>query len=384
MYQIYYNDTLLYDPRGANTAEPGDRTFALVDGRLQLAVDSAGRLTMTLAAGHPAIGQIVPRLGVVKVVELIGSNAETVFLGRVIRETLNLDNSHSYEVEGRLACLNDTIMLPHSLPEDYASDSGYQAAVAANTVPSWWLGKLLETHNGMAVTDNNRIQPGTVTVTGGAMARSADDYRSMWETIREELPNSPLGGHLVVRYAGDTAYLDYLAELTDENAQHVVFGENLLDLSRSTNAEDYYNSIIPIGKDGMRCSAAPNGYQDAAHTYFKSGPYVINSPQSNGGYGCVFRTVSWPEVTDPQELVDRAVAMLAAAVFIDEIQISAADLSLIGTETAAFRIARILIIEDPPQGIRQGYAVMCLDIDLTGGVETRLTLGTRGVSLTGR
>lgn len=382
MFQIYYENTLIFDPRGANCAEPGDQTYAMVGGQLQLAVGSAGRLTLMLAAGHPAISSMTPRIGAVKVTEQIGSSTRTIFLGRIIRDTLHFDNSHTFECEGRLACLNDTMMLPYHLPDDYAGNAGYQAAVLNNTVPAWWLGQLLSIHNGMAVDNRNKIQPGTVTVSGGAMDRSSDDFRNMWQTIQGDLPDSALGGYLNVRYVGDTAYLDYLAELTDETPQRAAFGQNLIDLTRSASAESYFNTVIPLGKDGLTCSAAPNGYVDADHTFFKSGPYVLNSPETNNGYGCVFRTVSWPEVETAAELVTRAVAYLEAAKFVASVDVSAADLSLIDSGVTPFRLGQLLTIDDPPQGIRETYAVMALDIDLTGDVETKLTLGSRGVSLT--
>lgn len=381
MYLVFYNNELVYDPRGANCAEPGDATYALEEGALDLAVDAAGQLTMTLAAGNPMIDKLQVRLGVVKVVELLGSTSTTVFLGRVIRDTLNFDSSHSYECEGRLTCLNDTAMAPYIFPDAYEGDAAYQTALANNTVPAYWLGKLLEIHNGMAWNANNQIQPGTVTVTGGAMYRAGESWNTMWNVLRDDLPGSSLGGHLVMRYEGDTAYLDYLADFTDENAQAVTFGQNLIDLARTHYAADYFNAVIPIGKDGLTCSAAPNGYYGGGR-YYKSGSYLVTPGERDAGYGNVVRVVTWDEIETAAGLVDKAVSYLNTVAFLDEVEVSAADLSGVDGTTPSFRLARLLTIDDPPQGIRTAYAVVGLTIDILGDVETKLTLGARSVSLT--
>ena len=381
MYLIYYNNELVYDPRAANCAEPGDPTYALEEGSLELAVDAAGQLTMTLAEGNPMIGTLRVRLGTVKVVELLGTTSTTVFLGRVIRDTLNIDNSHSYECEGRLACLNDTVMTPYIFPDNYESDAAYRTALANNTVPAYWLRKLLEIHNGMAWNSDNQIQPGTVTVTGGVMYRAGESWETMWNVLRDDLPGSSLGGHLVMRYEGDAAYLDYLADFTAENAQAVTFGQNLIDLARTHYAADYYNAIIPIGKDGLTCAAAPNGYYGSGR-YYKSGTYLVTPTERDAGFGNVVRVVTWDEVETAAELVTKAVDYLNAAKFVDEIEISAADLSGVDGTTQPFRLARRLTIDDPPQSIRTAYAIVGLGIDILGDVETKLTLGSRGVTMT--
>lgn len=384
MYQIFYDGRLIFDPRGANCAEPGDMTYALTEGTLTLGVGTAGQLSMTLAAGHPMIPSMQARIGVVKVVELIGASSATVFLGRIIRDTTHIDNSHTYDCEGRLACLNDTAMRPFSFPQNYADDPDYQDAVANNTVPAFWLGVLLEEHNNMCWDLDNEIQLGAVTVRGGSFDRESDTWDTIWRVINDTLPGSSLGGQLVMRYEGDIAYLDYLAEYTEPCGQAVAFSENLIDLTRKISSEDYFNALIPLGKDGMTCSAADPGYHTGAsgRRYYKGTFYIVTPEERDKGYGNVLRIVSWPEVESADDLVSKAVSYLDTSVFIDELDVSAADISGIDGETPAFRLAHLLTIDDPPQDIRAAYAIVGLTIDILGDVETKLTLGTKGVTLT--
>lgn len=383
MYQVFYDGELIYDPRGANCAEPGDETYALIDGSLDLAVGSAGTLTMTLAGGHPMISSMQPRLGTVKVVELLGNTASTVFLGRIIRDTLNFDNSHTYECEGRLACLNDTVMAPYSFPSNYESDADYQTAVTNQTVPAYWLGKLLEIHNGMAWNSENQIQLGTVTVTGGSFVRSSESWENMWRTITGDLPDSTLGGNLVVRYVGDVAYLDYLADFTAQSAQTVDFSENLIDVTRTNYSGDYFNGVIPIGEDGLTCSAVPNGYYGTNNQLYKSGSYIVTPAERDAGFGNVMRIVHFDGITTAAELVNKAVALLESVAFVDEIEVSAADLSGVDASIPAWHLAELLTINNPPQNMRAAYAIVGLGIDILGDVTTKLTLGARAATMSG-
>lgn len=382
MYQVYYNNELVYDPRAANCAEPGDTTYSMIEGELDISVSAAGQLKMTLAGGHPLIEKIKVRLGVVKVVELLGSTSTTIWLGRIIRDTLNIDNSHSYEGEGRLACLNDTVMPPYIFPDAYVSNPDYQAALANNTVPEFWLRTLLARHNEMAWNSDNQIQVGNVTVTGGVFYRAGENWETLWKVLHDDLPGSSLGGNLVMRYVGDTAYLDYLADFTDVCGQAVSFGENLMDITQTDYAADYFNSVIPIGKDGLTCAGAPNGYYGTDNRYYKSGTYLVTPAERDAGYGNVVKVVTWDEIETAAGLVNKAVDYLDSVSFVDEVEVSAADLSIVDNKTPAFRLGQLLTISDPPQGIREAYAIIGLRIDLLGDVETKITLGSRSVSLT--
>lgn len=382
MYQIYYAGELIFDPRGMNNAEPGDMRLAAQAGRLHLAVGSAGALTFTLPMENPAVDTIEEMAGTVKVVETI--SGDTVFLGRVTTQTLNLDGSHTYEAEGMLATLNDTVLGPYRFPDNYTSDSAYQTAAASGNVVAYWLGKLLETHNAMCGDTSHQIQLGTVTVRDpqNAIARSSDDWQSLWSVINGDLPESELGGYLNVRYAGDTIYLDYLAAFTEINEQTVSFAENLVDLARTRDYLGMFNGIIPIGKDGLTCAAAPNGSYGSSGQYYKQAYYVI-TPAQRSIYGNILRVVKWDGVETAAELVTRAVEYMDAATLIDSMKITAADLSGIDPNTARFALAKLLQILSPPHGIREYYAVVELVIDLLDQVSTQITLGQRGVTLTG-
>lgn len=392
MYQIYYNDALVYDPRLANSAEPGDMTGAILDGTLQLAIGSGGQLTFTLPAGHPMIGEIQLKAGAVKVVEVLPSGTNTIFLGRVIADSMNFDNSHTYECEGRLSYLCDTVIARGSFPPYSWSGSEaaeYLAAVASHTVPEYRLGKLLDAHNAMAGA-GGEIQLGTVTVSGGAMERNSSEWLTTWERMLMELPESDLGGFLQIRYEGDTAYLDYLASTADfntYNSQVINFGENLAEITRETSGGEEFNAVLPVSPNGDAIlrnhhNTLPDGYYGDNNEYYKRGNVLEHVGETNNVVAVVEMDVG---ISDPAtDRINAAIAYLEANAgqYVNSLSVKAYDLSAVDASVEPFRVGKMVKILDPPHGIREAYLVMGLKIDITGGADVQLDLGAKATSLT--
>lgn len=385
MYQIYYNDELVYDPRLAN--EPGDVSHAIEDGTLTLAVGSGGQLTFSLPAGHPMIDTIELKSGAVTVVEVLPRGTSTVFLGRAISDEMNFDNSHTYQCEGALAFLNDSVVRPgtfHVTPWSAADAMAYDAAVTANTTPAYRLGKLLDAHNAMT---GGSIQLGTVTVPGGEMDYKTTEWLTTWERINAELLDV-FGGFLNIRYSGDTVYLDYLAstaDFTEYNAQSIDFGENLAEITRKTGSSEEFNAVAALDAKGKPILAArfiPDGYYDDGK-YFKSG-FVVTT------VGAPNNVVTAAEVPIPSgahtstELVELVCDWLDAhaGTVVNSLTVRAYDMSASDPDTEPFRVGKLVKILDPPHDIREAYLVMGVTIDLTGGADVDLDLGAKATTLT--
>lgn len=387
MYQIFYNDSLVYDPRSANAAEPGDVSYSVLDAQLKLAVGSGGQLTITLPAGHPMIDTIELKSGIVKVVEVLPGGSSTVFLGRVITDEMNFDSSHSYQCEGALAFLNDSVVRPgtfHVTPWPAADALAYDAAVAANTTPAYRLGKLLEAHNAMT---GGSIQLGTVTVPGGEMDYNTTEWLTTWERINAELLDV-FGGFLTIRYSGDTVYLDYLASTADFtawNEQVIQFGENLAEITRKTGSSEEFNAVAALdAKGNPRLAAAfiPDGYYDDGK-YYKSG-FVVTTVGAPNNIVTAAEVPIPSGAHTPTELVEFVCDWLDAnaGTVVNSLTVRAYDMSASDPDTEPFRAGKLVRIMDPPHGIREAYLVMGVTIDLTGGADVDLDLGAKSTTLT--
>ena len=384
MYQIYYNDSLVYDPRSANAAEPGDVSFSVLDAQLKLVVGSGGQLTFTLPAGHPMIDTIELKSGIVKAVEVLPGGSSTVFLGRVITDEMSFDNSHAYQCEGALAFLNDSVVEPGSFhPAVWPAEDAlaYEAAVAANTTPAYRIGKLLDAHNTMT---GGSIQLGTVTVPGGEMDYKTPEWLTTWERINAELLDV-FGGFLNIRYSGDNVYLDYLASTADFsgwNEQVIQIGENLAEITRKTGGSEEFNAVFPIDSNGnphLVTPFVPDGLYDGGK-YRKSG-FVMYTEGAANNIVCVQEMqLSGSGAQIAQKVCDWLDAN--AGTVVTSLTVRAYDMSASDPDTEPFRAGKLVKILDPPHDIREAYLVMGVTIDLTGGADVDLDLGAKATSLT--
>ena len=381
MYKVFYNDELLYLPQGAND----EHKRGLRDAVLNLAVGSAGSFAFTIDPEHPAYDALRPLAGIVKVVDQDAASgaSETVFLGRITRQTTQLDRSLVVECEGVLACLNDTLMTPYQFPQNVADLAPYQEAAASGNVVEYWLGRLLYLHNSMCWLDSHKIHLGNVTVSdsNNYIVRAKERTCTIWETILEDFPRSTLGGYLVARYDGDDVYLDYLAEFTEISGQQIAFGENLTDLSGGPEGGDFFNAVLPEGSDGLTIVSAANGEYEG---YYKSGLYLIDTSK-RGEYGQICRNIVWNEVTTVSGLLSKAKAALDAQAgeLPSVIKASAVDMSVIDPTKPRLKIAQLVKVSSRLHGFLARYPLMELSIPILDPLSGEVTLGGETASLTG-
>ena len=392
MYQILYDGAVVFDPRLANSAAPDDLAGTVLEGQWKPSVGVGGQLTFTLPARHPMIGTILLKTGTIKMTEILPGGTNTVFLGRVIREETNFDNSHTYECEGALAMLNDSVVAPGTFPPyvmggQYLTD--YQAAVSAGTVPEFRLSKLLDDHLSM-VGLNGAILLGNVTVTGSSMERSSSEWLTTWERMLMEFTDSELGGFFNVRYSGNNVYLDYLAstdDFTDYNQQVISFGDNLAEITSEKTAGDEFNAVLPVTPNGNpilinRNSDLPDGYYGTDNKYYKSGYVLTTSAAQTNIVRVAELAVSR---SDPAtDRINAAIAYLEAnaGTYVNALTVKAYDMSAVDPDIEPFRVGKRVKILDPPNNIREAYLVMGLTVDITGGADVELELGAQATSLT--
>lgn len=376
-YQIFYGSYLLHAPSGK------DAGYILPEAALDMAVGTAGTLTFTIGEEHPNYAQLVMRKSAV---EVTGRDGQTVFRGRIIRDTRRMGKLHEIECEGAAACLNDTLMPPYSVPEDYAGNAAYLAAVTAGTVPAWWLGELIAQHNGMCWLTENRVQAGTVTVKSASLSAVCEDWQTIWDAIGTL--QDALGGYIVVRYEDDATYIDYLAEITDANGQEIVEGINLIDLEIEAMHDDYCNALIPLGAEldgGGRLSAqaAADGYYGANSEYYKSGFY-IETPAQRDRFGNAVRRVIWDDVTTAAELMTRAVAYLDAHAWDAprSVSVEAVDRSDTDADAEPFEPAKTVRLASRSGGFDMTLPLVRVRRDLLTG-DVALTLSAEVGAISG-
>lgn len=384
MYQIKCDGNVLYDPR--------DEDLIVQNPRCKLKVNTVGEASFTIFANHPHYGKLQKLKSIFEILQ----DNETIFRGRMTEDSNDFNNTKAIDLEGAMAYFNDSTVRPFKYPEDFMSDSGYLAAVRSGNVVEYFLKWLIEQHNAR-VKDFQKFKLGTVTVSdpNNYITRSSEDYASTWETLKDKLFDSALGGYLCIRYEPDGNYIDYLSDFDKINAQRIEYGENLLDLSTETNASETYSAIIPLGKkkneinekstDKSRLTVADLPDGDLTDDLVKVGDtiYSKSAVEQHGWIEAPTVETTWDDVTDVRNLRSKGVEFMeqTATKVINTITVTAVDLHYSDAEIEAFRIYRYVYFESRPHSLADLFRLGELDLDLFNPQNTKITVGEEERSL---
>lgn len=372
MYQLKYQNYILYDPRLA------DEKLIVRDPSVKLAVSKAGEMSFTVDADHPYLSNLRRMSGLVELLD----GTFPIYRGRITSDIKDFYGAHKIATEGIMAALNDSIIPPFNFPEDFENDTAYKAVAASGNVVDFFFRWILGQHNSQ-VSAEQQIRPGVCTVTdpNNYITRSSEEYATAMSTISDKLIKSALGGYLLIRYEDDGNYLDYCAALPLTNTQSVEFAENLLDLSSETDGTNIYTAILPEGKDGLTIEALPDG--DLTDDLVKSG-LTIYSKSGMATYGRITRHIKWDDVTVAANLQTKAKAALAdnGLSMPETITCKAVDL---GWQDGIqhFRVGRMTALFSTPHGYSASYPLMELAPDILDPGNTQITLGATQQTYTG-
>lgn len=246
-------------------------TTDCIDPKLDIEANKAGKLTFSLLESHE-LYQSISKLKCL--FDVLDDDGSTIFRGRAIDSEMGFYLENEITVEGKLACLNDSVHRPDK----------YSGTV------SGFLSKILENHNAQ-VSNGQKILLGNVSTNLDAndyIIREWKNHESSWDLVNKRLVGE-LGGYLIMRYTANGDYLDYKssADLVTASTQHIEFGVNLMDLSRFIDATDIYTACIPLGAEiinieyGQTSYTADNPPTWKEDTFYKfdSGAYVPLSGQ---------------------------------------------------------------------------------------------------------
>lgn len=374
MYRITYGKYIIYDPRGANDTD----NLVVLDPVIPLTVTGSGVAEFTLLPTHPQLDKIRKLRGIVEVTE----NDEVIYRGRVVGNTKNFDLSRRISVEGITSCLNDSIVEPYNFPGDFVDDPEYQAAAESGNVVDYYFRWLLGQHNDQ-VSDEQKILPGNVTVAdpNNYISRSKEEPAVVADLIKA-LPESSLGGYLMVRYEADGTYLDYVADLPLTNAQPVEFGQNLLDIIAEYDATETCTAVRPVGKDALDISMEPDG--DVDDDIVKAGN-IVYSKSGRQTYGKITKLVQFSETTVAKNLVSSAAKWLRSNGLGENetITCTAVDLHLVDSDVASLRVGRHTLVSSPPHGFEKQFPLLEMSLDIINPQNTSITMGRTRRTFTG-
>lgn len=279
VYIIYADDQYIY---GTNFP---DQDFQLIDPKLTMEKNCAGSLEFTMPPNHVMYNKLDKYKSTIRIYK----NYILYWEGRQLTEETDFYNQKKVYVEGCLSYLNDTCQ-----PQvDYSHRTAYQIADA-----------VLKIHNSK-VKENRIFYIGYVPA---EFPTEDEIYSTSYTSTLEVLSNLAdcLDGYLSVTFDQGNRVLN-IYKNTDARStanQKIIFGENLIDFTRSYDFSDLVTVLLPLGKvketsqESIGAEIIPGGTQynytvtagyamiydnDAITMVSTSSNYVVGKIYVNGG-----------------------------------------------------------------------------------------------------
>lgn len=338
-YKVYCDGLLLYHSKL--------ESLQIFGASVDLELNKTGSFDFTVYPDHPHYGLIRKLKSIITVYQ----DDYLLFRGRVLDEEVGWHDEKSCKCEGDMAFLLDSVQPPTTFSGSVAD----------------YLNQVIASHNEQVDADK-RFSVGNVTVEGVAEVES-EEYQSSYEALQKGLFEA-FGGYLLTRYESGVAYIDYLSELNVLAPQKIVFGKNLLDLTRTRKGADIATVLYPLGaKDettGERLTIAS----------VNDGLAYLENEEAIAEFGRIVKHVVFDGISDPAALLKAGQAHFADIVkLVDSIDLTAADLATMGQDITSFHLGTQVQVESKPHGIDQRFLVSKLSIKLLDPASNHLTLG---------
>lgn len=345
MYKIFADDTLIYD----STLED----YAITKGEISLEVNKSGSFTFTLQQNHP----YYDKLQRLKTIITVYKNNRLVFRGRVITDGIGFFKDKTFTCEGELSFLLDSVQRPYAFtgsPADLFTD-------------------FITTHNAQ-MDKSKQFQLGEITVKdkNNYINRSNSAYEDTLTNINGRLIETHGGYIHITRGTNNVPIINWFEDFPYMSAQNIEFGENLLDFTKTNNADEIASAIIPLGaKIGEGDDETRLNIKDV-----NGGVDYVYNELAVQKYGWIFKVVTWDDVTDATNLKRKAEEHLASAVNLNiTIEVTAVDLSLMDRKMDSFNLGDYIQIVSLPHNLNDKMLLKKQTIDLLNPANDKITLG---------
>ena len=382
----YRKDICIYNTHYVNPDEE-DTKFVVLNPKLTLEDSNAGSFECTIPKGNVGYDKISRVSSELIVFRQTNTSYEAIWRGRIIQEDYDWLGNRKITCEGDLAYLNDSVQ-----PQEE-----YKAITYAQ-----YISALLQIHNQQV---GNYDWPGGWKQFSVGIVDFSDviDYiATEFETTLEAINRivEETGGHLQIRWGGNTRYLDLLKDPPRTNSQIIRFGKNLFDFAKNYDNTEFCTAVLPIGaviredtsNDGTSTYTNPDGSEvtlidedpdpklDKYTTIesVNSGSLYLENTQAVNAYGWICRKIEWSEVDSPAKLKQLATLYLQSEQFDDLVlEAKIIDLQSIDKSLMYIKVLDNITVISPPHGLNKVFQVSKLEIPLDNPADTTITLGNK-------
>lgn len=301
---------------------------------------------------HENIGSLVPLTTRIFVTD----NGKEIYDGRVVGDKRDIINTGVIQTYGAMSYLMDTQQEP----------TAYTGGITA------FMDMMLARHNEACEMQFTRGEV-TVTDSNDYINRSWSEYTPTLRVMTDKLVKTH-GGYFRVRHISGNHYkIDYLSEFGD-NSQVVRLGENLIDIQSQVDAAEVYTRIIPLGAE-IQSTEETEIKEYTTIESVNEGKKYIESADLKAKYGTITQVVHWDNVTEPANLLKKAIDYLAGMEMPKTFDVKIVDLSMIDDEVQAFEVGKMTRVLVPTQGVDLRYQMTKYVRHLTAPQNDSVTLG---------
>lgn len=321
-----------------------------------------GSATFKVFPTHPYYGKVKKLTTDI----VIYRDDEPEFYGRVLYDDEDFSGTKKVFVEGELAFLCDSIQRPK---------------VYHNISVKTYVQDLIDIHNAQ-VEERKQFVVGRVTVkdSNDSLYRYSN-YEDTRTAIKEKL-TSRLGGHLVIRHEDGQRILDYLSDedYYTKNTQGIRFGKNLLDFSKNMDASDLVTCVIPLGakldEEAQDPSLEAISDQRITIASINGGIDYVTDDNAVREYGKIYKTVTWDDVSLPENLKKKGEEYLKSAQFEKMVlELKAIDLNLTDDSFQQFDVGNKIQCVSIPNGLDKEFPLTKKKVYITSFKNNTVTLG---------
>lgn len=363
MYKILCDGKTLHDVR--------DPDYQVLTPKISLELNKTGNLDFGMMQTHPHVNDINKLKSQINVYE----DDELLFSGRSLTDEKDFQNTGQISCEGELAFLLDSVQRAH----DYGTETTEIGQADTNIEI---FKRLIEEHNAQ-VEEAKRFTIGVIDIDSVTITKLSTNYEKTWDFLGSNFLGK-YDGYLRVRHENGIRYLDYVKQYGKVSNQVIRFGENLLDLKKYSKAEDIKTAIIPLG------AVVDNKNVDIKAANGHNGTDYVYSQDAVDLYGWIYDKVDFPEVYDPDKLLEEANKYLQKCINLAiTIELTAVDLHMIDVDINAIRLGDLVPCISTQHGIMSTfgdvstyYLVSKYELDLENPANNKITLGRTISSLT--
>jgi hypothetical protein len=354
MVKAYIDGKLLYDPGS------GELAHTILSPRLDLDINGAGSFSFVMPPGNALYDGIRKMRSIVTVT----MDDDTIFRGRAANEETDTYKQKEVYCEGDRSFLLDSVSSPQT----------YTGNVQA------YFRQLVESHNAQ-VEAEKRFTVGVITAVSNSLTMEAEDkdYGDTWSRMEKRLL-SAYGGWIRTRTEGGVTYLDWLTKEGSATEQDVQFGVNLLDIKDKLDASRVFTRLIPLGES----TVDENGEQTPPVTIesVNGGLNYIRDDAAEALYGKIWRTQTWPDVSDPAILLTKAREFMATGIAVQSLTLQFVDMHFTDSSKRRVLIGDHPRITSEPHGLSLSPICVTASLDLVNPEKSTYTFGEAPRTLT--